>query len=56
MLAVDNGGAQAGTQAVDPEIIKLITKEKDGVSKAEDAAVKAAPQDTAHAFKVLTLI
>ena len=39
-----------------PEINKLITKEKDGVSKAEDAAVKAAPPDTAHALKVLTLI
>jgi hypothetical protein len=52
LAAEDGGGHQAGTHAVDPEINKLITKEKEATSKAEDAAAKANPQDVAHALKV----
>jgi hypothetical protein len=51
VLAAEDGGPQVGTHAVDPDLNKLITKEKEGVSKAEDAAVRAAPADAAQATK-----
>lgn len=51
-LAGQDEGPHTGTHAVDPELNKLITKEKEGVSKAEDAAAKGSPQDVANALKV----
>lgn len=45
-------GAAAGSYPVDPEINKLITKEKQAASKAEDAAVAGSPSDTTAAVKV----
>jgi hypothetical protein len=43
----------AGSLPIDPEINKLIAKEKEGASQVEDAALTPSPQDVAKALKVL---